>query len=628
MPRTQTAPPVALPKLPHYLLARTVEDLKWYATVFSGKLPLRKGELTVLLVDKLTDPAEVRQLWERLEPGQQHVLAEVVHNLEGRYNKEVLEAKYPGVAAPVDPRYGGSLGMYYTFGSGKKQATPFDVFFGYSYELGYFVASDLAALLRSFVPPPPPFEMRSFDDVPPIARPGQKGPLPELMVSKAEPAVFHDLAATLYQIQEGKLSVSASTGQPTLGSLRQLRTRLLIGDYFADREYERAEDAIRPFALVMLAQAARWAAPATSGGKLELTKEGLALLPGPVQARHVRDAWKRWLKSDLLDELSRIRAIKGQQSKDVRLTKPAPRREKLAAVLQAAPVERWVALDDFFRYMRATEQSPAVERTASSGLRLGAYAEYGWLGYSASSYWDVVIGSYLRAVLWEYAATLGLIEIAYTYPEESPHDFGGNDELYDYDYLSRYDGLWALRVTNLGAYVFGLTNTYIPPVVEAERGPVVLKVLPNLDVVITDPANATLNDRSFLERIGTSQSQDVYRLTREQLLGAVEQGLTLEHVRGFLVNKSGSSEEAWPQTVRVFFSDLEQRLQAVRESGRMLLLEGEDPYVLTELAHAPDLRAAVRLGTVDGKTVLLVPEEREADVRRRLRKLGYLPRKS
>ena len=63
MPRTQTAPPVAIPKLTHYLLARTVEDLKWYATVFSGRLPMRKGELAVLLVEKLTDPTEVRQLW-------------------------------------------------------------------------------------------------------------------------------------------------------------------------------------------------------------------------------------------------------------------------------------------------------------------------------------------------------------------------------------------------------------------------------------------------------------------------------------------------------------------------------------------------------------------------------------
>ena len=59
----------------------------------------------------------------------------------------------------------------------------------------------------------------------------------------------------------------------------------------------------------------------------------------------------------------------------------------------------------------------------------------------------------------------------------------------------------------------------------------------------------------------------------------------------------------------------------------MLLLEGDDPYILTALAKAPVLHSLVQLASIDGRSVLLVPEERESAVRRHLRKLGYVPQK-
>jgi hypothetical protein len=71
-----------------------------------------------------------------------------------------------------------------------------------------------------------------------------------------------------------------------------------------------------------------------------------------------------------------------------------------------------------------------------------------------------VVGSYLRALLFEYAATLGMIEIAYTRPEETPHSFGDAYGLDEFEYLSRYDGLLGLRLTGLGAYALGLTDAY------------------------------------------------------------------------------------------------------------------------------------------------------------------------
>lgn len=628
MPRASQSATTVYPNLDATLYAMSVEDLKWCLSVLPGSTPARKPELAAALKQALLDPAGLRALWSRLTPAQQHVVAEVAHSLGGRYDAGLIEAKYPDAPAPRSARgYSGSL---FVIGSGRKPeaATPFDLFFYYNYDLGRYMPADLAAQVREQVPAPPPAQLKSAAKPPAIPKLKKyAGSPPELLVSESERAIFHDLGATLYLIAQGKAGVSPATRLPTLPTLRLLRQSLLLGDYFADADYERAEEAIRPLALIVLAQAARWAQPAAAGNKLELTRAGQALLGGPLGAAQIREVWERWLKSDLLDELSRIRNIKGQQAKGTRLTKPAERRAQLAGALKALPLDRWVTMDEVLRFMRASGRLPAIER-GSTALGVGAYNTYydDDLGFSAAKYWDVITGSYLRAALWEYVATLGLIEIAYTRPEQSPHDFG-NLYYLEAEYLSRYDGLLAMRLNSLGAYVLGQTDEYTPPALIGDSGAPVLRVLPNLDVVVTDAARFAPNERAFLERIAALQSENTYRLSREQLLEAANSGLDLPQIKQFLTARSGQPEHELPQIVRVFLEDLEKRLGALREVGAMLVLEGGDPYLLTELSNNPALRAQVQLGTIGERPVLLVPEEHELAVRRQLKKLGYIPRK-
>lgn len=636
MPRPQPPTASTLPSLVEGLSGLTVDNLKWYAALLPTVPPMRKADITAMMVDALTGVDQVRRLWEMLTPRQQEVVAAALYDNNGVYDLDVVDARFPGVSPPAQPDYSS-----YFYGSGKKRhATAFDLFFATRSDFGRYIAPEVATVLRSFVPPPAPSTMRSLDEVPTVlADPRYPDEVVEVMVADTERAVFHDLAATLALVQAGKVSVSSATRLPTLASVRLLRQRLLLGDYFAGEEYERAEDAIRPLALVMLVQAAKWAAPASSAGsKLELTRAGQAVLAGSsspggsnsLRPEHVREAWERWLKTDLLDELSRVRAIRGQQSRETRLTKPAERREKLARILRDSPVERWVEFDEFLRYMRAESQLPDIERNIPSNLYIGSDFEFGWLGYDNVKYWDLAVGTYLRATLWEYAATLGIVDIAYTRPEESPHDF--DFEVYDLgdlgeEYVSRYDGLLALRLTGLGAYVLGLSASYTPPALAAPEGPPLLRVLPNLDLVVTAIRRMMPNERAFLERIAMPQSDVVYHLSREKLLDAAQQGLTVEEILRIIATMSGLSETEFPQTVRVLFSDLQRKLGALTEGERMLVLESGDDLVLIELAHSRQLAGLVHLGKVGERTVLLVPESSEAPVRKHLKKLGYVPGK-
>ena len=67
-------------------------------------------------------------------------------------------------------------------------------------------------------------------------------------------------------------------------------------------------------------------------------------------------------------------------------------------------------------------------------------------------------------MLLEYAATLGMIDVALIPPAGARRDFRnmwGTDEL---AFFSRYDGLMYFRLTPLGAYCLGVESDYQPDV--------------------------------------------------------------------------------------------------------------------------------------------------------------------
>ncbi len=603
-----------LPNLEQALYARTNEEIKWYVRGTGRSAPARKDALVAAMCGALLTRELLESLLAELTPAQRGALAQVVHRSGNLYDADAVTAKF----GPEAQR----RGVQPYVSRDDERARPFDVFFYPQYDHygeAAFVPGDLAIRLRVLLPEPPPARLEG-NPKPPEHRWGRDRV--DVHVAETEVPVFHDLAAALDLTGLGKISVSASTRLPTLTALRRLRERLLLGAYFPD-DYTRADEAIRPAGLLMLIQAAGWVQPAAGGTRLTLTTAGQAAAAAPLDAAQVRGLWHRWLRSDLLDELTRAKGIKGQQSQHTRLTAPATRRAQIAAALRALPPGRWVTLADLLRYMQAESYLPAVEEVGSHGLFVGyrGWDYGGWAG-TREDYVQLVIGSYVRVVLWEYAATLGIVDVAYVAPEDAALDFGWIDV--DADYLTRYDGLLAVRLTPLGAYVLGLAAGYTPPV-PVEQAPI-LRVLPTLEIVLTDPARVLPNDRAFVERIAVQESDQVYRLSRDAVVDAVDNGLPVAQARDFLAARSGVPAADLPQTVRVFFADIERRLTAIQEAGSMWLLEADDPYLLAELANEAGLRGLVQTATIGDRTVLLVPEESAGAARRLLKKLGYLPR--
>ncbi|MEO0646716.1 MAG: hypothetical protein AAFZ17_11255, partial [Cyanobacteria bacterium J06650_10] len=316
-------------------------------------------------------------------------------------------------------------------------------------------------------------------------------------------------------------------------------------------------------------------------------------------------------KTTVLDELRRIETIKGQTGKGKRgLTAVSGRRKHIVDILSQCPTERWVKYADLKTYLIASGQSFEVSRSPEK-LYISEPG-YGHL-YDTSS-WTILQDGYLRCFLFEYAATLGLIDVAYAPPYDVPqsefHQLWGAD---DYSFLSRYDGLLAFRINSLGAFCLGLTDSYTAAPITVES---TLRVLPNLDIVMTGaplkPSEVLMMD-TFTEHT----SDAVWKLNRETALKAAEAGHSLKEFQGFL---NQASAEAFPKTVEQFFEDCLSRSESLKDQGIARLIECADATLATLIAHDSRTKKYCQIA---GEKHLVVLLEQETRFRNGLRKLGY-----
>lgn len=96
-------------------------------------------------------------------------------------------------------------------------------------------------------------------------------------------------------------------------------------------------------------------------------------------------------------------------------------------------------MDDLFAAMRKSGLDFTVARSDRAPWKLYLQdPQYGSLGYDGFHDWPLLQGRYTLAVLFEYAATLGLIDIEYVPPVGAREDYRDNWGGDDLDQLSRY----------------------------------------------------------------------------------------------------------------------------------------------------------------------------------------------
>lgn len=423
-------------------------------------------------------------------------------------------------------------------------------------------------------------------------------------VRLTERGSLRDPHAVLRLCDSGRLRCSDKTKRPSASAVGLVAETLSAGDFYRD-------DAIAAYAWPLIVQAGGLAT--MSAGKLQLTARGRAALSRPP-AEVIKSLWRSWVAKGVIDELSRVEHLKGQRSSNV-LTAVRTRREIVEAALAKREPGRWVEVDDLFRSMRRAGLSPTVARNGRAVWKLYLVdAQYGSCGYDGYGTWEMLEGRYTLAVIFEYAATLGLVDVAYDEPEGARDDCRYNASAEELTYLSRYDGLRALRLNGLGAYALGLTDTYQPP---TEPEPVrALKVLPSLDVVASGEIDAA--DQLTLDGYARRTADRVWTLTSDTVVAAIAAGRDVDQFRVFL--ESRMSQPQLPSTLVTLLADLVARTQQVRDLGRVRLIECADPALAALIRH--DRRLTTLCAPIGDRHLAVTPDDEPAFLKA-LQTLGY-----
>ena len=523
--------------------------------------PTRKADMAKAIEGYLHG-SSLRTIWETLGEHQQLAVRETLHGFGGEFDPERFKAKY------------GKLPKDYE-GSSSSQPSPL-YFFLYPKERyrqsPSIVPPDLAKRLKDFVPPPPEPKLSAVEELPDTVQQRRRGYCPsgqkfgfepmELVRRDMEQAAAHDLLAVLRLVEQGRVAVSVKTRRATAAAMRWI-AEVLHGEDFFDAA-EKKQD--------------RW-----------------SQVPGPIRAF----AWPWLLQAGRLAEL---------HGSKLALTKRG------RAALAECPVGKWIGFDDFSRFMRAADYDFIVTRDPWR-LYLGE-PRYGSLGYAGNHDWDILQGRYVLSVLFEYAATLGMIDVAYTHPDGARPDFTKNGGADDLAYLSRYDGLRYFRLNPLGAYCLGEVDAYEPTL-----PPPAVRLTVFADLRMRVEGTLPSHERLLLETVANPESDDAWRLEPSSILAAMENGYQVEELREFL---SARDDQPLPETVEGFLRNLERGERALKSRDAALLIECADKDIAARLAAD---RKTAPLCLPAGERHVVVRAKDEKRFRKAVHGLGYgMPR--
>jgi hypothetical protein len=579
-----------------------VDDLKAIAKRAGlSKTITRKPDLVAALNHFIeTEPAQFVQ---GLAPTERSFLAEAIFN-NNSVNPEVFSAKY-NVDCPHPGASGKNCSLLNMVIARDRDASEI------------YVARTISQILRPLLEKPAPPQPVKTDAIPetfdPYAEDGgtQGARHRPVHIYAGEQTVFPELRRVLQLVQGGKVRVQPKSGRPTPATEKMIAASLVMPDFDLEPQNDDRGDAllaggaVRAHAWAVLVQQCDWCK--ASGETLKLTRDGEQLLKCTTPEAF-RDGVQSFCSDDKFDEMHRINNIKGQTGKGRRLTDPSERRDSILDGIAEWPLNDWMELGEAHRYLSACGHTFFVANNLMS--LYFAEQRYGFL--------DDDVGldrQYLRVLLFESLATLGLVDVAYVYPHFLWPELGGGWGTDEMDFCGRYDGLLYVRLNPLGLYCLGRSGNYSPPAAEKRE---LFIVQPNHEIVVPDRVRLLPGDVSMLERFACRDGEHVWRIDKPLVLDYLESGGSLEEISRFLADNAA---QEIPRVIQSWFDDLNARSRAIVKTEDAWLVEFQDPAVAALVAH--DSKAGT-LCLLAGERHVAVAKGNERAFRTAVKKLGYV----
>ncbi len=500
-------------------------ELNKLAALICPKVPGRKIDRINIIVNILFK--DLKKIFDQLSPLAQKAVAETVHNWDGFFEGTMFEAKYTG--SP------------WSQPENKYKSDPLNLFIIHGQ-----IPTDLLNELKKIVHKPPEDEINYTDAI--VEE--------EFTVRNTSQAALNNLSTLLNLAADKKIRVSAKTKRATAATVKKITELLDEGDWYGDEEI----GPMQAFAWPLLLQGGGLAS--TDGSFLKLRPAGRKALKSDLP-NGIKTAWNKWEKNKIIDEFSRVTAIKGQKSSRGRtMTNPVKRRPIINMLIEELQPGKWVNVDELARFA----QSHVIYSFDMVNYNWKLYLldqHYGHLDYNDT--WPLLQFRYILVYLFEYCATLGLIDVAYKKPQLARNDYTscwGTDDLF---FLCHCDGLQYVRINDLGAFVLGHTDEFT-----VKSDTTVSYSFEGKDIHFIGDDAIPPGQALYLEKIAQRQEIDKWRLSSSSLLTAIKEGENLTEIKASL---AATSSNGLNKEIEDLFQDVEQRSTAFVDVGKTMLIK-------------------------------------------------------
>lgn len=285
---------------------------------------------------------------------------------------------------------------------------------------------------------------------------------------------------------------------------------------------------------------------------------------------------------------------------------------RLFSIFKHLPLNAWVATDN----LKSMQFYQDIDVLFFDPRKYGFYALAGNGKYNYENVYDLDI-NYLQTAgvdplingMAFLLSAFGFIELAYKAPSNKTY------RTTKHPYLTRFDGADAVRLTDVGAYAFGLSSSL--ELKQNRREVAILQLHPeqlHLTCRKLDPVTELML-KEFMEPI----APEFYRMTRASILKGCQSPRDVKRRVVDFRNRIGIElPENWEQ----FLASLEAEKSALVPENKLKIFTLVDrPDLQRHFIQDPVLhRLALR---VEGHRIAIAQDD-IARVRMQLRKLGYL----
>ncbi|HLC16506.1 MAG TPA: hypothetical protein VJL89_09810 [Thermodesulfovibrionia bacterium] len=462
-------------------------------------------------------------------------------------------------------------------------------------KISLYLSDSLRELFKSYLPVPKDYTLAGMDKVE-----------PSLLVFEDRDEIFTQIKVLFSYIHQGNL-VYTKTGKILKGTLSQMARVCQIREFY-EKEQSSDGELLRT-RLMLDALTLLKSSQKNIDDPIVFLKALFEDFFGPV------DSYTKYLLRELLFHLKGIHNLRGGYLGQEHSRNEATVRASLLNFFRSIAVSKWFRIEDVIKNMLYRSMSVEIisKSTAYSYLHflkpdeeVTRYTSYNKTSILSGMYHDTVAVPCIKAAMFVFAS-FGLLDIAYRAPKNPLF------QLKDKEYLSVFDGLEYIRLTELGAYIFGLTQTYEVKIKEEKA-----KATLDEQRLILTLDKTDLLKSMILDQIADKISDTCYKVSYQSFLRECRSDKELKN-KIQLFKQTISSE--LPSVWKAFFDELNNRVNPLNEVQGMVVYKLKEDRELAELMARDEVLKKYILKAENYHIV--VSEKDKAKVLRRLEEFGF-----